>query len=135
VVSCAVGDDFLDGAAGEQAAVGEISETMTPFGLIHVMRGNEDGEAACGEMVNFIPEVAARLGVDAGRRLVEEQQLGLVNQTRGQGEPLLPTARKLTCQLLAAMLETQSFEALLHGGGPIGQIVDAGDVNRDFRGS
>ena len=46
-----------------------------------------------GERMDFVPEVAPRLRVDAGGRLVEQQQLGLVQRRRGQREALLPAAR------------------------------------------
>ena len=52
--------------------------------------------------VQFVPEVAARLRIDAGRRLVEQEQLGVVEHARGEGEPLLPAARQRSGELPGA---------------------------------
>ena len=65
---------LLDGALGDQAAVGDVVDAVAALGLVHVVGGDEHGHAALGQPVDLVPELAARLGVDAGGRLVEEQE-------------------------------------------------------------
>ena len=81
--------------------VGEIDDAMAALGLVHVVGGDQHGEAFAGEVVDHVPELAARLGVDAGGRLVEQQQLRLVQDAGGEREALLPAAGKLPGQLAA----------------------------------
>ena len=47
-------------------------EAVTVLGLVHVMRGHEDARAAFGQIVDQIPERAARDGIDSGGRFVEK---------------------------------------------------------------
>ena len=55
---------------GEPAAVGR---------LVHVVRGDEQRHALLGQVVEQVPELPAGDRVDAARRLVEEEQLRLVD--------------------------------------------------------
>lgn len=55
------------------------------------MGADQHGQAAPGQGVDMIPELAPRLGIDTGRRLVKQQQIGLVEQAGGKGQPLLPS--------------------------------------------
>ena len=59
---------------GEQFALGNVSEPVAAFGFIHVVRGDEEGQPLGGELMNLLPEIAARFRIDARRRLVEQQQ-------------------------------------------------------------
>jgi hypothetical protein len=51
--------------------------------------------------VHLLPELAPRLRVDARGRLVEQQQLGLVQHARGEREALLPAAGQRAGELVA----------------------------------
>lgn len=64
---------------------------MAALGFIHVVRGDQEGEAFVRELMNLIPEIAARLRIDARRGFVEEQESRVVDHARGQREPLFPT--------------------------------------------
>ncbi len=103
--------NFVHGAGGKQIAVGDVGQPMTPFRLVHVMRGDEDGQAAGGKLMDLIPEFAARLGVNTRRRLIEQEQLRFVDQARGQREPLFPAAGKRAGELFAARHHAETFEA------------------------
>ena len=61
---------------------------MAALGLVHVVRGDQHGQAARGERVDLVPEIAARLRIDAGGRFVEQQQLA----ARGSGRRPAPAA-------------------------------------------
>ena len=69
---------------------------MAAFGLIHVVRGDEECEPLGGEDVDVFPKIAPRLWVHAGGWLVEQQEFWLMDEARGEREALLPSAGKLT---------------------------------------
>src|SRR5829696_611175 len=59
--------------------------------FVHVVGRQEDRLAQLAEVGDHVPEPAARRRVKAGRRLVEEEQLGIADQGKGDVEtPLLP---------------------------------------------
>ena len=101
------GDHLLDRAAHQQFAVGDVGDLVTALGLVHVMRGHQDGEALAGERVDLVPEFASRLGVDAGGRLVEQEQLRARQRAGAERQPLLPAAGELAGDLLLASSEPE----------------------------
>ena len=62
------------------------------LGLVHVVRGEHQRDALLLEPEQPLPHEVAGLRVEAGGRLVEQQQLGLVDQRPGDGEPSLHAA-------------------------------------------
>src|ERR1041385_5252657 len=88
-----LGDDLLDFALRQELAVRDEGEAVAALGLIHVMRRDEKSHSVGREAVNLFPELPARLGIDARRRLVEEHQPGLMNQTGGERQALLQIGR------------------------------------------
>ena len=58
-----------------------------PLGLLHVVRREEDGLAELAQAADHLPRGAARRGVEAGRRLVEEDQLRVADQRQRDVEP------------------------------------------------
>ena len=77
-------------------------------------------------MEEQIPQQAARHRIDAGGRLVEEQQLRLVHQRAGQRQALLETARQAAGQLALAALEAaqrQQIALALGRAAPRGDAV------------
>src|SRR5262249_20745260 len=85
------------------------------------------GQAAGGELVDLVPEITPGLRVHAGGRLVEQEQLRVVDEAGGQGEALLPAAGKLAGELAAAFFEAEAGQAAVDPGTAIGDVVDAGD--------
>jgi hypothetical protein len=57
-------------------------------------RGEQDGRSLGSDSAHHIPELAAVPWVEAGRRLVEEQQIGHDNEARGEVEPATHTPRE-----------------------------------------
>ena len=66
-----------------------------PLRLVHVMRGEEDRLARALQVRDHLPGLAARRGVEAGRRLVEEEQLGVADQGDADVEAPLLAAGEL----------------------------------------
>jgi len=65
------------------------------LGFFHVMGGQHDGAPLGMDLVDKVPQVAARLRVEAGRGLVQEHEIGRVDEGGGDGEPLLLAAGEL----------------------------------------
>src|ERR1700722_6276211 len=80
------GDD--DGALVQDGdPIGEL------LGLVQVLRGEEDGRPAAGEVLDHLPDVDAGLGVQAGSRLVEEDDRWLADEAHGDVEAPAHAAR------------------------------------------
>ena len=94
-------DDLARRALRQQPAVEDVAELVAALGLVHVVRADQHRDAARGELVQLVPEIAPRLRIDAGGRLVEQQQLRLVQQARGERQALLPAAGQLAGELVA----------------------------------
>ena len=65
---------------GEDASALDEGDAVAAVGFVHVRRRDDDREATARERRQQVPELAARYGVDAGRRLVEEQDLGPMHE-------------------------------------------------------
>jgi hypothetical protein len=95
-------NDVRDGTIGEQLPVGNVRESMAPLSLIHVMSRDQKREPIGSQLMNVFPKFSSRFGIDPGCRLVEQEQLRLMNQTGSQRQPLFPSTRQLTGKLLPA---------------------------------
>ena len=56
--------------------------------LLHVMRGQQDGQALRVQAANVIPEEEARLRIEIIRRLIQEEHLRSMHQGAGDHQPL-----------------------------------------------
>ena len=86
---------------------------MAALGLVHVVGGHQDRGAGVGKLEQLFPEIAARFRIDRAGRLVEEQQLGLVDHRAGQRQALLLAAAHRAGQLLLPVLEVVLREQLV----------------------
>ncbi len=86
------GDDLAGG--DDRHPVGE------PLRLVHVVGGEEDRLAEVAQARDHVPELAPGGGVEAGRRLVEEEQLGVADQRHADVEPPLLAAGELARPLV-----------------------------------
>src|SRR5258708_18024833 len=77
---------------GNDLAEINVGHVAAALGLVHVMRGDEKGDAVAGELEEEIPELTARDGVDAGGGLVEKKEFRLVQHGAAESEALLPAA-------------------------------------------
>ncbi|MNN80489.1 hypothetical protein D3C81_1972260 [compost metagenome] len=69
------------------------------------MGGDQQRGAGVGQFEQRIPEFPARLRVDGAGRLVEQQQIGLVQHCAGQRQPLLLPAAQGAGELAAAVAQ------------------------------
>ena len=95
--SCAVGDQT------DEIAVGRFTD---------VLRGHDEGAPLVAHGPELGPEALPQDGVDAARRFVEEQQLGIVDEGGGQGQsPLHPARGRPYSLRRSAVRSTQSSMA------------------------
>ena len=99
-LGCGVGERQVDAAAGdtplellrgplgdEASAVEDRDAVGEPVGLVEVLGGQEDGGAVADEAADDVPHGAAAAGIEAGGRLVEEDDLRRADQRHRQVEP------------------------------------------------
>ena len=128
MVRCEAAITSLDGAVHQQFAVGDVGDLVAALGLVHVVGGDQHGEALGGERVDLVPEFAPRLGIDAGGRLIEQQQLRARQRAGAERQPLLPAAREFAGDLVLAAGRgpSRSIAARAAARG-LGDAVDARD--------
>ena len=83
-------------------------------GLLQVLGGEEDGDALLGgEPRHLVPERGAALDVEAGGRLVEEEDARPVGERQRQVEPPLHPARVAADFAVGRLGEPDPLEQLL----------------------
>jgi hypothetical protein len=89
------------------------------LGLVHVVRRDDEGHALALEPEEPVPQDVPRLRVQPGRRLVEEQHLGVVDQAAGDRQaPLHPSGQRLD-PVVAALGELREVQ---QGGGSLAHL-------------
>ncbi len=82
-------------AERDETAAVDQRDAIAVLGFVHVVRGDDDGDAALRERIDQVPEPPARGRVDARGRLVEEQDRRLVQHRAAERQALLPAAGKI----------------------------------------
>src|SRR6185369_11788981 len=88
--------DQLGGRAERDDApvVHDRDAVAEPLSLVHIMRREQRGAALPAKRLDQVPELPPRLRVQARRGLVEEQQLGIVDERARERQALaLPTGQ------------------------------------------
>ena len=83
------------------------------LGLVHVVRGEYERHAALLEPVEAVPQDVPGLRVEAGGGLVQQQDLGVVDQRAGDRQPALHAAGQRFDLRLRAVGELGELEQLL----------------------
>ena len=88
---------LVRGAGGDDLAVVHGDQPVEAFGLFHIGGRDHDAHArpALPDALDQFPELPARQRVDAGGRLVEDQEIRIVDQRAAQTELLLHAAGEL----------------------------------------
>src|SRR6185437_5354518 len=82
------------------------------LGLFQVVCRQQNRLAAVAHLANDIPQLAARLRVQAGCRLVEEDKLRVVDERQGHAQPLALTTGKLFAARVALLLQVNRVDKL-----------------------
>ena len=101
----ALGDDLP--VVHDDEAVAEL------LGLVHVVGREQKRHTLPLEAVEPVPDDVTRLRVEAGRRLVEEQHLGLVDERARDRQPALHAARERLDLVVRALRELDEVEELV----------------------
>ena len=104
-----VGREHVDGPArADDAAVQADHARQVGGDAVEVVRRQQDRQAARVEVVEQVEDLVAQADVDAGRRLVHQQQLGLAEQRAGDEHALLLAAGELPDVAVAQVLDDPS---------------------------
>ncbi len=90
-------EQLLQIARGDDLAVVHRHQPVEALGFVHIGGGDDDAHlrAAGANRVDQVPELAARQRIDAGCRLVENEEVRIVDQRAAEAELLLHAAGEL----------------------------------------
>ena len=90
-----VAEHALRRAVGDHAAAGQHGEHVAqPLRLVHVVRGEDHAEPVGAEPLDELPHGHARLGIEPGGGLVQEEQSRPVDDRARDHEPSTEAARQ-----------------------------------------
>ena len=122
LASGVLGDQRRRRTLGHDLAVVHHDEPVAELlGLVHEVRGEHQRGAAFLELVELVPQQVARLRIETGGRLVEQQQVGLVDQRAGDAHPPLLPAGQGVDLAVGAVAELDEVEQF---GGPLARRRD-----------
>jgi hypothetical protein len=95
-----------------------------------VLGRDEERPSFVLQLFEVIPELAAQYGINPGGRFIQEDQLGIMHQRRGQAQPPLHTTGYLACQLVARVTQLDEVEQFFQPlAAPQAHAIDrAGEV-------
>ena len=100
------GDQLARRVEGDDLAVLDDGDAVAePLGFVHVVRREQHGPAGLAKAADDVPQLPARLRIEAGRRLVEKQKLRIADQCAGDGQPLLLSAGEIANPRLGFLFE------------------------------
>ena len=97
-------------ARDHRAVVDDREPRREPLGLVHEMRRQQDRLAQFQQLAQAVPDQMTRLGVEAGRRLVENQQFRIVDQRARERQAALHAARERPDGRLRLACEPRELE-------------------------
>ncbi len=88
-------DELAGRALGDDPRLVHDNEPIAELlGFVHVVGRQDEGHPLLLEPIELVPEEVAGLRVEAGRRLVEEEEIGLVHEGSGDRQASLHPARE-----------------------------------------
>ncbi len=80
------------------------------LGFLDVVRGQKQGLPHPAEFENDVVELMPDLGIQPGRRLIQDDEIGIPHEGQGEGEPLFLPAGEPFVELLALWVQTDQGE-------------------------
>ena len=118
------------GALGQHPAVVDDDNLIRqPLGLVQFVGGEDHADAPVALGGDDVAHRDAALGIDAGGGLVEEEHVGLPDQSESQGEALLLTTGQPPPRGAADRTEPDPFDQLV---GILGIVVVPGEEMEDL---
>ena len=106
--------ELLDAQVGDQPAAPDHDQMLGgQRHLAHQVRGEEHRAALGGELLEQVADPLDPLGVEAVGRLVEDQDLRVGEQRRGDPEPLAHAERELPDALAGDLLQADAVDHLV----------------------
>src|SRR6516165_316843 len=127
VIEPEIARHLIGRALRDDMAVRKIDDTLTAFGLVHVVGRDEGSQTFARHVVNEIPEFAPGFGIDTSGGLVEQQELWLVQYTGGERQPLLPAAGEVPGKLVRPPGEAHPCHNVLHRLPAVACLIHSGD--------
>src|ERR1700731_4294370 len=110
-------DDFVRTALGQDLpGIDEISAVGQPHRLPHIVVGDQDADAAIGEMAHQILNVADRDRIDAGKGFVEQHVIGARGQRAKDLDAAGLAARQRNRRCFAYERDVELIEQRIEGG-------------------
>ena len=135
-------EQLVDRARCQQLAVADDGGRRAD--LLHLgqdVRAQQHGHAGRPEVADRLPDLADARGVETVRRLVEDEQVRLLEQGRGDREPLLHAERVGLVAVLLAPAELDRLDRLVDsrrrgtdGAREKQQVATTAEVGRELRG-
>ncbi len=99
------------------------TRSASVLGLVQVVGGEQDRRAGVGQALDQAPELAAGLRVEAGGRLVQEQQLGAADDAERDVEPAALAAGQAGRAGVALLRQADQLDRLVrpHRVGEVGR--------------
>src|SRR6185436_17053890 len=97
----------------EMAVIDDRDAVAEALRLFHVVRREQHRTAAFAESRDDFPQLDAALRIEAGRRLVEEEDVGPADERGRDGEALLLSAGELAHARGALLVERELAQQLL----------------------
>src|SRR6266581_9789256 len=92
-------------AVSDELAVINVGDVAAALGFVHVVGGDEEGDAVSTHLEEKVPELAARDRIDAGGGLIEKEKLGFMQHGAAERQTLLPSTGKLRGQAIQVRSE------------------------------
>ena len=111
-------EQLLQRAGGDDLAVVHRHQPVEALRFVHIGGGDNDAHLrpARADRVDEVPELAARQGVDAGGRLVEDEKVRVVDKGAAEAQLLLHAAGKLAGGTRFELLQARRRKKLVDLG-------------------
>jgi hypothetical protein len=76
----------------QHAMVDDRQPRRQAFGFVHEMRRQQDGLAGSEQLPEAVPDEVACLRIESGGRLIQDQQLGIVDERACERQAALHSA-------------------------------------------
>src|SRR6185437_8257351 len=102
------GEELVLGAVLHDAALGDDGDVAAEaFDFFEIVRGEKDGFAFGVQFLKVAPQIAAQFDVHTGGRLVEDQQIGIVDERTREDHAALQAAGQFAELLLRVRNEIE----------------------------
>ncbi|MCY1233028.1 hypothetical protein D9M72_455460 [compost metagenome] len=96
------------------ACINDVHVVGQPLGIVHEVGREDDSHAGVPQFGNELEDKLARLRIQPGARLVQEEDLGVSHQGRREGQPLPLAAREAPDRGPAESVNAKASDQIIH---------------------